>query len=127
MDAIVSAVPVWGLVALGVLAVLQIALDVFALVDLYRRPIDQVVFANKWIWLAIVLLVSTVGAIIYLVVARKPAIGPDDAPPPLRNQLAPTPSPILSTGRAMAPTNQQIMMLDHVKRPPAGAGLRSDP
>jgi len=82
MDAIVSAVPVWGLVALGVLAVLQIALDVFALVDLYRRPIDQVVFANKWIWLAIVLLVSTVGAIIYLVVARKPAVGPDDAPPP---------------------------------------------
>jgi len=81
MDAIMSAVPVWGLLALGVLAVLQIALDVIALVDLYRRPIDQVVFANKWIWLAIILLVSTVGAIIYLVVARRPAVLTEAAAP----------------------------------------------
>jgi len=39
MDAILSAVPVWGLVALGVLVVIETALDVIALVDLYRRPI----------------------------------------------------------------------------------------
>jgi len=82
MDAIVSAVPVWGLAALGVLVVLEITLDVVALVDLYRRPVDQVVFANKWIWLAIVLLVNTVGAIIYLLVARKPPVLTDDAAPP---------------------------------------------
>src|ERR1035437_9183729 len=82
MDAIVSAVPVWGLLALGVLIIVEIALDVIALVDLYRRPVDQVVFANKWIWLAIVLLVNTVGAIIYLLVARKPPVLTDDAAPP---------------------------------------------
>jgi hypothetical protein len=70
---------VWGLVAIGVLLVVEITLDVIALVDLYRRPVDQVVFANKWIWLAIILLVNTVGAIIYLVVARKPAVLTDDA------------------------------------------------
>jgi hypothetical protein len=81
MDAVLSAVPVWGLVALGVLLVAEIALDVIALVDLYRRPVDQVIFANKWIWLAIILLVNPVGAIIYLVVARKPAVLTDDAAP----------------------------------------------
>src|SRR5665647_3687224 len=41
MDAILSAVPVWGLVALGVLVVIETALDVIALVDLYRRPIGK--------------------------------------------------------------------------------------
>jgi hypothetical protein len=82
MDAILSAVPLWGLVALGVLVVLETALDVIALVDLYRRPLDQVVFANKWIWLAIVLLVNTFGAIIYLVAGRRPAA--------LTNNVAPS-------------------------------------
>jgi hypothetical protein len=81
MNANLSAVPVWGLVALGVLVVLDITLDVMALADLYRRPIDQVVFANKWIWVAVILLVNTIGAIIYLVAARKPAVLTDDATP----------------------------------------------
>lgn len=81
MDVSLSALPVWGLVALAILVVAEIILDVIALVDLYRRPVDQVVFDNKWIWLAIILLVNTVGAIIYLVVARKPAVLTDDAAP----------------------------------------------
>ena len=79
MDSLLSSVPVWGLVALGVLAVAQITLDVIALVDLYRRPVEQVVFTNKWIWVAIVLLVNTIGAIIYLVAARKPDVVTDNA------------------------------------------------
>jgi len=79
MDSLLSSVPVWGLVALGVLAVVQITLDVIALVDLYRRPVERLVFANKWIWVAIVLLVSTVGAIIYLVIARKPDVLSENA------------------------------------------------
>ena len=81
MDVSLSALPVWGLVALAVLVLAEITLDVIALVDLYRRPADQLVFANKWVWLAIILLVNTVGAIIYLVVARKPAVLTDDAAP----------------------------------------------
>lgn len=71
MDAILSGIPVWALVALSVVVVVQLALDVVALLDLYRRPIEQVVFANKWIWVAIVLLVNTIGAILYLVVGRR--------------------------------------------------------
>jgi len=81
MDVSLSALPVWGLVVLGVLVVAQITLDVIALVDLYRRPVEQVIFANKWIWLAIILLVNTIGAIIYLLAARKPPALTDDAAP----------------------------------------------
>jgi len=66
-----------------VLAVVAITLDVFALRDLYRRPTSQVVFANKWIWVAIILLASSLslGAIIYLVAGRRPAVLTDDAAP----------------------------------------------
>jgi hypothetical protein len=81
MDVSLSAIPVWGLVALAVLVVAQITLDVIALVDLYRRPVGQVVFDNKWIWLAIILLVNTIGAIIYLVAGRKPAVLTDASAP----------------------------------------------
>ena len=83
MDAFLSALPVWALVALAVLVVAEITLDVIALVDLYRRPVDQVNFANKWIWVAIILLASSfsLGAIIYLVAGRRPAVLTDDAAP----------------------------------------------
>jgi hypothetical protein len=81
MDLSLSALPVWALVALALLVVAEIILDVIALVDLYRRPVDQVIFANKWIWLAIILAVNTVGAIIYLLAARKPPVFTDDSAP----------------------------------------------
>jgi hypothetical protein len=68
-----AALPAWGLAALGVLIVVQVVLDVFAFVDLYRRPVDQLTISNKWIWVAIILFISTLGAILYFVVGRKPA------------------------------------------------------
>lgn len=81
MNINLPAIPLWAVVALGVLAVAQITLDVIALVDLYRRPVKQVVLGNKWVWVAIVLLVNTVGAIIYLVVGRRPVTMPENAGP----------------------------------------------
>jgi hypothetical protein len=81
MDAILSGIPVWALVALGVVVVVQLTLDVIALLDLYRRPSEQVVFGNKWIWVAIVLLVNTIGAIIYLVAGRRPDVVAVEAVP----------------------------------------------
>jgi len=87
MDEFWSAVPVWIQVVLGLLLVLEIALDVIALADLYRRPVDQVVFGNKWVWLAIILLVNTIGAIIYLLAARKPAALTDEAASPASTQV----------------------------------------
>jgi hypothetical protein len=71
MDAALSGIPAWALVALGVVVVVQLTLDVIALLDLYRRPSEQVIFGNKWIWVAIVLLVNTIGPIIYLLAGRR--------------------------------------------------------
>ena len=75
--------PAGALAALVVLALLAISLDMFALRDLFRRPTSQVVFANKWIWVAIILLASSfsLGAIIYLVAGRRPAVLTDAAAP----------------------------------------------
>ena len=85
MNTNLSAIPVWVVVVLVVLSLAQITLDVVAFLDLYRRPSEQVVFGNKWIWVAIVLLVNTVGPILYLAVGRKP--------PPVAHDAAAPPSP----------------------------------
>lgn len=83
MSSSLSTLPAWFLTALVVVAVVAITLDVIALRDLYRRPTDQVVLANKWIWVAIILLVSSfsLGAIIYLMVGRRPVVLTEDAAP----------------------------------------------
>jgi uncharacterized membrane protein YcfT len=75
-----ATLPAWGIAVLGVLIVVQLALDVWAFMDLYRRPVDQLTISNKWIWVVIILFVSTLGAILYLLVGRKPAPVAEVAP-----------------------------------------------
>jgi hypothetical protein len=70
LDALLSLPPA-VLAGLGALAVLQIVLDVVSFVDLYRRPVERLTFANKWIWVAIILLINTIGAVAYLAVGRR--------------------------------------------------------
>ena len=65
--------PTGVLVFIAVAGVVQLTLDVIALVDLVRRPVERVAMGNKWIWVAIILLVNMLGAILYLVAGRKPA------------------------------------------------------
>lgn len=69
-----SSLPMPALVALGVLVIAQIALEVYAIVDIIRRPTDQVTGGNKLLWILLVLFVNLVGAIVYLVAGRKPAV-----------------------------------------------------
>ncbi len=83
-EAEVSDLSVPALVAVGLLIVGQAILYIVALVDLARRPADQVAGLNKWLWLAVILFVSTLGAILYLAIGRKPAAaaeGPTSAGP----------------------------------------------
>ncbi len=72
LEALLS-LPTAALVGLGALAVVQITLDVIAFVDLYKRPKERLILPNKWIWGAIILLAATIGAVVYLAAARKPA------------------------------------------------------
>jgi hypothetical protein len=63
-------IPVAGVVALGVMALVQIALQVYALIDLARRT--RVTGAPKWLWVIIIVLGQVLGCVIYLVIGRKP-------------------------------------------------------
>lgn len=56
------------------LALISLALEIFALVDLIRRDRREVQGENKWIWVAIIVLVSTIGSLVYLLAGRKPRI-----------------------------------------------------
>ncbi|MDY0088365.1 MAG: PLD nuclease N-terminal domain-containing protein [Coriobacteriia bacterium] len=58
---------VWGLVAL---AVLQVAVQIWALVDLSRRP--RVRFDKKWVWALVIIVFgnSFIGPIIYAAIGR---------------------------------------------------------
>jgi uncharacterized membrane protein len=66
-------IPVGLLAILAVVAVVEVTLDVAALVHLYRTPSTQVVGRNKWIWVAVIVLVNLVGAILYLAVGHRAA------------------------------------------------------
>jgi phospholipase D-like protein len=66
-----STLPLGVLIALGVVLLLEIALDAVALVDLYRRPIATVAFRNKWIWVALIVLINPIGAVLYLATGRR--------------------------------------------------------
>jgi len=61
------------LAILGVVIVLELALDVVALVHLYRTPREQIVGGSKWLWVAVIVLVNLIGAILYLAIGHKPA------------------------------------------------------
>jgi hypothetical protein len=53
------------------LIVVQLTIQVYALVDLARR--DRVRGAPKWLWAVIIAFGNLVGAIVYLAVGRSPA------------------------------------------------------
>lgn len=51
--------------------VIQLGLQIFALVDLTRHPQEQIKWFNKWVWAAIIILGEIIGPIVYFLVARK--------------------------------------------------------
>lgn len=79
MNVDLSRVPVWLLAIAVVLVLVQITLDVIALLDLYRRPRAEIALMNKPFWTAVILLLSIVGAVLYLVIGRRRPVG-EDAP-----------------------------------------------
>jgi hypothetical protein len=48
--------------------ILQVGLQVFALIDLYRQPSVR---GSKWLWVAIIILGEMIGPIVYFLVARR--------------------------------------------------------
>ncbi|HEU5222305.1 MAG TPA: PLD nuclease N-terminal domain-containing protein [Candidatus Lumbricidophila sp.] len=75
-----STLPTGALIAIGVLAVAQLALTVTALVVLARTPRERVVFGRKWVWALIIVFVNLVGAVVFFAVGRTPTKVTDPAP-----------------------------------------------
>jgi Phospholipase_D-nuclease N-terminal len=67
-------IPTGAMVALVALGLVELALVVFCIIDIVRRP--AVLGDRKWVWIVIVALFNLVGSIIYL------AIGRVQPPPP---------------------------------------------
>lgn len=97
-----------ALVVVIVLLAVQLALDVIALVDLVRRPVERVTLGNKWVWVAIILLVNLIGAILYLAVGRKPApVSEAPAPGPLGPRAGSVADALYGPRPDVAPRAQQ--------------------
>ncbi len=79
-------IPTPGLIVLASLAATQIALQIFALVDLARR--ESVLYQRKWIWLLVIVVGNLVGAVVYLAVARKVEPSADLAARPAGRETA---------------------------------------
>lgn len=75
----IAALPTAALVALGVLYVVQVVLQVYALIDLYKTPVERILTGHKWVWVLVILFVNLVGAIVYLAAGKKPVQAVDPA------------------------------------------------
>lgn len=71
--------PTWILAAIGVMIVVQLSLQVFAIVDLVKREADRLTLA-KWLWAVIIVFGEILGPILYLLAGRKAAPAVEAAP-----------------------------------------------
>jgi hypothetical protein len=70
-----------GLVVLiGAVVVVQVGLLVAALVDLLRRPDEAVTGGRRWVWVVVVVLVQTIGPLVYFAAGRRPRPVADPQP-----------------------------------------------
>ena len=57
-----------ALIALVVIALIELALAVYCIVDIVRRP--AVTGGHKWVWIVLVIVFNLIGSIVYLAVGR---------------------------------------------------------
>lgn len=69
MPAFLEKLPTPALIALSILVFCQVALQVFALVDLARR--ERVRADRKWVWAIVILAGQLIGPIVYLAYGRR--------------------------------------------------------
>ena len=125
MPPIASDVGPSGAVLLPLIAfgVVELALIVFCIVDIVRRPV--VLGGRKWVWVVVVVVFSLIGCIVYLAIGR--------AQPPVSEERAEPISSGSRTAAAMdilygrpsgaAPETETPAAQPHPARPPdAGEG-----
>ncbi len=78
MNVTVADLPLGGLVGIGILGLVQVSLQVLALLTAFQTPEERLAGGKRWIWILIVVFGQLLGAILFLAVARRPA--PDEDP-----------------------------------------------
>ncbi len=71
-----SELPGWAIPVIAVAIVVQVSLQIYAFVRLFKTPDDRLT-ARKWVWGLIILLGEMVGALVFLAAGRKPAAAVD--------------------------------------------------
>lgn len=72
--------PVWALATVGVLVLLQLSLQVAALVQAARTPADRVTLGGrKWLWIVIIVLGEMLGPILWFLLGRSKDVTVDVA------------------------------------------------
>ena len=74
-----SDLPVAAWIAIGLLALVELGLFVYALVDWVRRPVEEF-NGNRWLWLLLIAFLNIIGPIIYLLAGRKRSVVEAAAP-----------------------------------------------
>jgi hypothetical protein len=65
-----SDIPPVARATLVVLVAAQVSLQAYCLIGLARRPVAQVSYGRKWLWVLVILLGETVGCVVYLVLGK---------------------------------------------------------
>jgi hypothetical protein len=71
---------------LAVFAMVNVALAIVALVSVIPRPAAAIRLHNRWVWVALILLVNVLGSLLYLAFGRIDAPLPDGAGRPLADR-----------------------------------------
>ncbi|MGP9539523.1 PLD nuclease N-terminal domain-containing protein [Brachybacterium sp. AOP43-C2-M15] len=79
--------------ARGIIAVLSIALTVFALADCVQTQDEKVRGLPKWAWIVLIVLIPWVGPITWLFVGKERKLGGGGGKDPRRGPLAPDEDP----------------------------------
>lgn len=78
-----SDLPSWALPVIVVFVAVQLALEIYALVVLFRTPEERVIFQKRWPWVLIILGINLIGAIIFLAAGRTAPVAIDPLAGPL--------------------------------------------
>ena len=69
--------PPWALAGIVVLGLIQLCLQVLALVNAFRTPEERLVTGRRWVWVLVIVVGQLVGTIIYFAAARTPVVQED--------------------------------------------------
>jgi hypothetical protein len=77
---VLGQLPIWAIAVVGALIVLQLSLQVTALVQAVRTPAERITLGGrKWLWILIIVLGEMLGPILWFLLGRSKVVAVDVA------------------------------------------------